>query len=379
MSLDSHDHNYNDEQAHAHHRAERRETVDDATPDDGNTPPTIPVPTTEAVRHEPSPSLAMLTVALVSAMRDWLVFQCEPCGEKPMTPRWHEDATSDRAEIKRLWAVNPEANVAVACAASGLVVLEIDKPNGGNETVASLSTQLGKLPKTFEVRTGDGQRQLYFQADATMRFKEELGPNVKIKHDYVLAPLSIHPSGNRNRWVTGSDEVKDGKPAKLPRKWLKAMLEPKPLPTKKVCNAEHFVVTALERKLLERLREASAKISDALLDVLAIAAGAGYGADKLQATRRNGSERSQAVIEDSGQSEDKPTPTVDPSIPSLGSRVGTPRPLASGHASIRHADPDFPDDLEDLQPESATSPQLRYDGGTDDETESERRFMDLIR
>jgi len=144
----------------------------------------------------------MLTAALDYAARGFLVFPCKPRSKHPLTKRGFLDATVNAGQITEWWRSTPTANVGLSCIASGLVVLDIDPRNGGDDTLAALIDELGPLPSTAEAATGGGGRHLIFHAPPG-KMRGSLGPGLDIKHDgYIIVPPSIHPSGGVYRWVT---------------------------------------------------------------------------------------------------------------------------------------------------------------------------------
>lgn len=65
--------------------------------------------------------------ALEYAQRGWFVFPCVAGGKTPLPgTRGHLDATVDPAQIDRIWGANPNLNVGIAVAPSGLIVLDVD-------------------------------------------------------------------------------------------------------------------------------------------------------------------------------------------------------------------------------------------------------------
>src|SRR5262249_45455467 len=110
---------------------------------------------------------------------------------------------------------------------SGIVVLDIDPRNGGDDTLDELEAEHGKLPQTVEVITGGGGRHLYFQhpgGKLVGKLVAKLGNGIDVQADgkYVVAPPSIHESGERYVFEasSGPDDVEV---AALPE-WLEELL-----------------------------------------------------------------------------------------------------------------------------------------------------------
>jgi hypothetical protein len=139
--------------------------------------------------------------ALAYAAKGFAVFPCKPRSKHPLTERGFLDATFNTGQITEWWRSMPTANVGLSCIASGLVVLDIDPRNGGNEILAALLAELGQLPATAEAASGGGGRHLIFHAPPG-KMRGSLGPGLDIKHDgYIIVPPSVHPSGGAYRWV----------------------------------------------------------------------------------------------------------------------------------------------------------------------------------
>ena len=113
------------------------------------------------------------------------------------SPRGFKSATTDEATIRAWWAAHPEANIATPT--SWCVVLDVDPRHDGDETLAELERQHGRLPDTAEVLTGGGGRHIYFaKPSAPIKCSNgKVGAGLDIKSDggYVLLPPWTHESG----------------------------------------------------------------------------------------------------------------------------------------------------------------------------------------
>lgn len=167
--------------------------------------------------------------ALAYASRGWPIFPCRRRGKEPLTRHGFRDATCDPATIRTWWQRWPDANIGMpAGQASGVVVLDVDPRNGGDESLLDLPP----LPATVECLTGGGGRHIYFAwpgIQAPCR-NNALGPGLDLKGDggYVLLPPSVHPSGRRYEWELSS-HPDDAPIAPMPQ-WLLAMIRPTGIP-----------------------------------------------------------------------------------------------------------------------------------------------------
>jgi hypothetical protein len=161
------------------------------------------------------------------AQMGFAVFPCAPQGKAPLTAHGVKDATKDLEVIRALWSAHPGANVSIATGAiSGIIVLDIDPRHGGDDTLAALQAQNGKLPETPTVLTGGGGLHFYFRhpGGVVPNSAGKIGQGIDVRCDggYVVAPRSVHESGNRYLWEVSSriNEVPLGE---LPAWLLKLM------------------------------------------------------------------------------------------------------------------------------------------------------------
>jgi hypothetical protein len=148
-----------------------------------------------------------LTAALALAAHGLKVFPVQSGTKLPLTPHAHQDASSDPVVLERWWRETPAASIGISCAASGLVVIDVDAHAGGPDgraALAELEAEHGALPPTWESLTGNGGRHLYFRTTAD-RIPAALAPGIDLKRNgYVVAPPSRHATGRLYTWAIGS-------------------------------------------------------------------------------------------------------------------------------------------------------------------------------
>jgi hypothetical protein len=120
-------------------------------------------------------------------------------------PNGFKDASTDPKKIRWWWECAPNANVAIA-PPPNCVVLDVDPKHGGDATLAQFEKEHGNLPITWTVTTGGGQH-FYFDVESPVRNTvSQVGPGLDFKgagNGYVVAPPSLHVSGNRYTWARG--------------------------------------------------------------------------------------------------------------------------------------------------------------------------------
>ena len=150
------------------------------------------------------------------------------CSKQPLVP-WldHQQRRATPDEVRGWYRRWPLANVGIVTGQiSNLVVIDIDPGHGGEDSLKDLIARFGALPATLTVRTGGGGRHLYFSAPAdpvAVRSRVGVAPGIDVRAEggMIVAPPSVHPSGNRYEWTSGGAAVP---PAPLPR-WLFALVQ----------------------------------------------------------------------------------------------------------------------------------------------------------
>ncbi len=128
---------------------------------------------------------------------------CNASGKHPQFGNWANNASSDVALVRDIWTiVYPDANVGIHC--EGLLVLDIDSQEG-----QSLIEGYGDLSHTPTVLTHKG-KHYYFQLPQGVTFKNAVrflpGCDIRTTGGYVVAPPSIHSSGDQYKWLNTLDD-----------------------------------------------------------------------------------------------------------------------------------------------------------------------------
>jgi hypothetical protein len=134
---------------------------------------------------------------------------CSAPGKHPLERGWQRSASTDRKKIEAWWAKHPRANLGVATG-NGLVVLDVDPRNGGEDSFYEMQEQYGALPDTLTVATGGGGWHYYLRVPPGERIPNssgKLGRGIDVKSDggFVVGPGSLHLSGNRYDFEASTD------------------------------------------------------------------------------------------------------------------------------------------------------------------------------
>ena len=147
-------------------------------------------------------------------------------GKHPRTRHGLNEASKNPDRIWRWWRRWPDANVGIRTGReSGLVVLDVDVRHGGDASLATLEATYDRLPRTLTALSGGGGKHLYFRHPGQRipncaQLGGFSGLDVRADGGYIVAPPSLHQSGQRYTW-----EEPVHPPVVLPF-WLCKMLTP---------------------------------------------------------------------------------------------------------------------------------------------------------
>jgi hypothetical protein len=146
--------------------------------------------------------------ALTLAERGYHVFPCQPRDKRPLTSNGFKDSTRDERQILHWWDQHPDANVAVDCGGTGIVVFDIDAKHGADPEDVLADHDLygapvvltgeapepgGSFPRSLPGVRG---AQVFFRgAERTTDKLTVPGTEIRSIGAYVVVPPSVHPSG----------------------------------------------------------------------------------------------------------------------------------------------------------------------------------------
>jgi hypothetical protein len=138
--------------------------------------------------------------ALEYAERGWKIFPCRADQKNPITEKGHKDATNDLDQVKKWWTETPTANIGLACAASGIVVVDPDtyKPTCDWDQFC-VEKGIDEI-NTLTQRSARGGWHYFFAAQADAKYPGTLAREVDVKHNgYIMLAPSVF-EGNAYAW-----------------------------------------------------------------------------------------------------------------------------------------------------------------------------------
>lgn len=130
---------------------------------------------------------------------------CFARGKHPLIANWQSNASVEVVQIGAWWLNWPDANIGGFMRASGMVCIDIDPRNDGDNTWYRVSRTLEPLPDTWTALSGGGGAHLFFKVpDGYTPNAITLGPGVDVKYNgYVILPPSNHYQHKAYEWEIG--------------------------------------------------------------------------------------------------------------------------------------------------------------------------------
>lgn len=163
----------------------------------------------------------MLQAALSYAKRGWPVLplhsiidghcsctaaNCTSPAKHPCTQHGLTDASVDPQQLATWWATWPTANIGIATGQkSRIVVLDCDTKNGGPDRLRELMDLHGAINTLTSITGGGGQHWVFQAPPEALKNSAgiiALGIDTRAEGGYIVAPPSIHLSGQKYEWDT---------------------------------------------------------------------------------------------------------------------------------------------------------------------------------
>jgi P4 family phage/plasmid primase-like protien len=150
----------------------------------------------------------MLEEALKYWEKGWSIIPINK-DKTPAISSWTKYQTQlpTRSEVIQWWTQNPNANIAVICGISNLIVVDIDYGHGSETNQPDIKGL--ELPPTLVSKTGSGGfHYIYKKRPGLMGKKTGYRNLVDIQSEnaYIILPPSVHTCGKAYEWVMGEDE-----------------------------------------------------------------------------------------------------------------------------------------------------------------------------
>lgn len=145
-------------------------------------------------------------------------------GKHPMTiapfTNGVKTATADIEALDVVFDQHPWCNIGMEVP-DGMIAVDVDPRNGGDQTLDDLTARNGKFPDTWDQLTGGGGRHICYQIPLGTKFVGKLGPGIDIKQTggYIVVEPSRHKSGSEYVWEASSNPL-DGVAIAMAPDWI---------------------------------------------------------------------------------------------------------------------------------------------------------------
>jgi len=197
--------------------------------------------------------MSMLEAALDYAALGFCVFPCIGKSKEPATRRGFYEANTNPATIRRWFGSAQHYNIGIRTGlASGIWVLDVDGLEGA-AGLCALQDKHGALPATRQAQSARGLHWWWRASLPVPCSAGRVAPHIDVRGDngYVLAPPSIHPSGQAYRWVSTE-------PLAVAPQWLLQLTCKRPPPSTPPPQRHNGSPGAYGKAALEREIEALA-------------------------------------------------------------------------------------------------------------------------
>lgn len=146
--------------------------------------------------------------------------------KRPTTEGWQELATDDEEMVGPLFSEHMNGWLGVGVRTGlGFIVIDTDPKNCGEENLIKMEKNLGALPPTLTSRSGSGGHHRYYKVPENVEITNRApinhdypGVDVRGRGGYVVAPPSMHESGNSYEWLSVCDTM-----SSLPVTWVASL------------------------------------------------------------------------------------------------------------------------------------------------------------
>lgn len=174
------------------------------------------------------------------SFQNWQRFATFPCKGNTKTPATRNGFKDGQTGQDVQSFIDYGYNAALACAKSGLIVIDCDvdetKGYNGIKTKQQKEAELGELPRTLTQQTPRGGKHFIFSSKGICSPRGKIGNDVDIKYNgyIMIAPSSIN--GRAYNIIDGIDENGNFIIADLPEAWLNYLNKPSSVTEKSAKN-----------------------------------------------------------------------------------------------------------------------------------------------
>jgi hypothetical protein len=128
---------------------------------------------------------------------------CDRSGKHPRTKRGIKDATTDPAEIERLWAKRPKAKIGIVMGGPSRLAALLTDGEAGQRSLRAITLTNGMLPRTVTIRDHDRRLRL-FKFDRPQTYSADIADGVRIlgDGDFIVSPSGLD-STRKRRFAKG--------------------------------------------------------------------------------------------------------------------------------------------------------------------------------
>lgn len=156
----------------------------------------------------------MIDYALWYAEQGLAVFPIKYKGKTPITTSGFKEASTDPRVITEWWTAHPHANIGIATgkASGGVFVIDLDVNEdtgvNGYDSLRDWERENGSLPDTALSLTGRGGNHIFYRSNRPVSSRIGVLDGIDVRGDggYIVAPPSLHSSGNRYQWEQEIEE-----------------------------------------------------------------------------------------------------------------------------------------------------------------------------
>ena len=147
---------------------------------------------------------------------------CRTPGKHPhgsYAPHGTHSASKDAATVRQWYMREPRLNIGIALGeVSGIVVLDVDPRNGGDDTLQQIIQTYGALPETASAITGGGQHFIFKYAGQRVKSPGK-GLDALSNGKLIVVEPSTHASGRNYAWDAAADPL-EGAAIADPPAWM---------------------------------------------------------------------------------------------------------------------------------------------------------------